>query len=57
MRKLTKETKEHIEESVGLPFDELVRMPLSDITTYIEKRIGKKLKITGLHRNQRKKNN
>ena len=47
MRKLSERTKKAIEESVGLPFDQIVEQPLEVTEAHIEKRIGKKLKIIG----------
>ena len=47
MRKLTERTKKQIEKTVGLPFDQIVEQPLSVTTEHIEKRLGRKLKITG----------
>ena len=44
MIKLNEESKRHIERNVGLPFDIMVKMSATDIDSFIEKRIGKKLK-------------
>ena len=45
MFELSDKTKELIEESVGLSFDEIINKDVDEMDNYIEDKIGKKLEF------------
>ena len=52
MYELSDETKKHLSEIIGIPYEQLIQMDNEEITAYIEQKNGKKLtyskpRITG----------
>ena len=45
MYKLSEETKRNISKTVGIPYEKLITMDDEEVTAYIEKKTGKKLKF------------
>ena len=43
MYKLSDETKKHLSETIGIPYEQLIQMDDEEITAYIEQKNGKKL--------------
>ena len=44
MHKLSEETKKNISKIIGIPYEKLITMDDDEITTFIEKKNGEKLK-------------
>ena len=42
MYKLSEETKKHLSETIGIPYEKLITMDDDEITAYIEQKNGKK---------------
>ena len=43
MYKLSEETKKHLSETIGIPYEKLITMDDDEITAYIEQKNGKKM--------------
>ena len=43
MYKLSDETKKHLSETIGIPYEQLIQMDDEEITAYIEQKNGSKL--------------
>ncbi|MDR0926556.1 MAG: hypothetical protein LBO69_02175 [Ignavibacteria bacterium] len=50
---LNQDSKNAISKNVGIPFDTLVSMDIEDIHSHIERKIGKRLKLTNFANDMR----